>query len=142
MYPLLFSCKQCAETFVSSKNLRSHGCNGMSNNERTSKGGKREEVLGEVVEIEGESNKHFETKDSSMFNNIQDVEKITKQLVGAENRTDLVNQNDVKLKMGISKKSLNEEIKSEGNKSLNHNILSEATTNVFNQQYNFVATNE
>ena len=62
MYPLLFSCKQCAETFVSSKNLRSHGCNGMSNNERTSKGGKREEVLGEVVEIEGESNKHFETK--------------------------------------------------------------------------------
>ena len=64
----------------------------MSNNERTSKGGKKEEVLGEVVEIEGESNKHFETKDSSMFNNIQDVEKITKQLVGAENRTDLVNQ--------------------------------------------------
>ena len=67
MYPFLFSCNQCPATFMSSKTLRSHGCDDISNIRSSAAEDNSMWVFPSCKTIEGESEKFSErskTKES------------------------------------------------------------------------------
>ena len=95
MYPFLFSCNQCPATFMSSKTLRSHGCDDISNIRSSAAEDNSMWVFPSCKTIEGESEKFSErskTKESESnhFNETQNLKRVANNLAGTAIATDFV----------------------------------------------------
>ena len=111
MHPFLFSCNRCLETFVSSKNLRSHVCDGISAAEKEGEHGKDSVwVFPSCATIGGESEQYSERceSESSHFKETRNVDKVAANLgetVIASNLTKLANYENETL--DVSKNQFN-----------------------------------
>ena len=103
MHPFLFSCNQCPETFISSKILRSHVCEDISNFKSSDAEQEHEEKRTDSVWVFPssrtiESEKYFEryeTKESNHFKETTKVEKVVINSTETALATDLMNQTDL-----------------------------------------------